>query len=242
LVNPVAGTTVTFNLYAPADATCASAPVFTSVVALAADGTAVSAPFVPTVLGVFRWIASYSGDDNNNPVSGACAEASEVVNVTKANPTINTLASLSVQLGGSLTDSATVSGLVNPVAGATVTFNLYAPSDTACAGAPVFTSVVALSSGGTATSAPFTPTVSGIFRWIATYNGDANNNAVSGSCAEVTEAVNVSPASVSSRPPSPTLPSTGNAAGLQSMFASLLVLCGLGLVGFARRRETRTDF
>jgi hypothetical protein len=239
LVSPVAGATVTFNLYAPSDATCSAAPVFTSVVALAADGTAVSAPFTPTVLGVFRWIASYSGDDNNNPVSGACAEATEVVNVTKANPTINTLASVSVQLGGSITDSATVSGLVNPVAGATVTFNIYAPSDTACAGAPVFTSVVALSASGTATSAPYQPTVSGIFRWIATYNGDANNNAVSGSCAEVTEAVNVSPASTSSRPPSPTLPSTGNSAGTQSLFASLLVLGGLSLLRLARRRQPR---
>jgi hypothetical protein len=238
-VSPVAGATVTFNLYAPSDPTCANAPVFTSVVALNADGTAVSAPFVATGPGIFRWIASYSGDANNNAVSGACAEVAETVSVVKASPTIATLASLSVRLGGSISDSATVAGLVNPVAGATVTFNLYSPRDSTCVGAPVFTSVVALSAAGTAASASYTPTETGIFRWIATYNGDANNTAVSGTCTEVTEAVNVSPSNTAILPPgSPVLPSTGNAAGVQLMLASMSVLCGLSMLRLARRRDT----
>lgn len=57
-------------------------------------------------------------------------------------PTITTAASPDITLGaGALSDSATVTGLVNPPA-STVTFRLYAPADTACAGPPAFTSTV----------------------------------------------------------------------------------------------------
>ncbi|HJV08808.1 MAG TPA: right-handed parallel beta-helix repeat-containing protein, partial [Acidimicrobiales bacterium] len=55
--------TVTFNLYGPADATCAGVPVFTSVRPLV-GGAATSESFIPTAPGTYRWVAAYSGDAN----------------------------------------------------------------------------------------------------------------------------------------------------------------------------------
>ena len=77
---------------------------------------------------------------------------------------ITTIASGDVALGGALTDQATVSGLVNPVAGASVTFRLYPPSAPTCTGTPVFTDTKTVAISGTtatATSDAFTPTVRG---------------------------------------------------------------------------------
>ena len=55
--------------------------------------------------------------------------------IARATPTITTVASPSTAAAGTaLTDNATMSGLVNPVAGATVEFRLYGPNDETCAG------------------------------------------------------------------------------------------------------------
>jgi hypothetical protein len=105
-------------------------------------------------------------------------------------PAIKTAASPNITLGGQLTDQATVTGLVNPVAGATVTFRLYPPADTACAGPAVFTSnktVTLASTTATATSDAFTPTAVGIYRWIARYDGDVNHLPINGPCNDASE-------------------------------------------------------
>lgn len=82
LVNP-AGGTVDFRLYGPDDETCSRPPVFESLAQpLSPAGTAASAPFTPTRAGVYRWRAFYSGDANNEAVSGACNAAGENVTVT----------------------------------------------------------------------------------------------------------------------------------------------------------------
>lgn len=128
-----------------------------------------------------------------NPSSAAdlATVASTGTTVLRAGPpAITTAASGNINLGGQLTDQATVTRLVNPVAGATMTFRLYPPSAPTCAGAPVFTSTKPVALSGTtaaATSDPFTPTAGGVYHWIATYDGDANNLPISGSCGEATE-------------------------------------------------------
>ena len=129
-------------------------------------GTATSAPFVPSAAGEYRWIASYSGDSNNAAIAGTCISANEQVVVTQATPDIVTQASPTIELGqGSLTDTATVTGLVNPITGAgagTISFTLYGPDDDDCS-TPIFTSAnrpMTLNGSqttGTATSAAFTP-------------------------------------------------------------------------------------
>lgn len=108
--------------------------------------------------------------------------------VHRANPVIATIASPGIALGGQLADTAVVSGLVNPIAGATVDFRLYGPDDPTCAGPPVFESLAQpLAANGTATSAPFTPTAAGVYRWQAWYSGDANNNPVASACNDANE-------------------------------------------------------
>ena len=84
LVGPVSGT-VTFRLYGPNDAACASPPIFTSTNPLTptgpGTGSATSGGFTPPGPGIYRWRAFYSGDVNNVPVSGACNDANENVAV-----------------------------------------------------------------------------------------------------------------------------------------------------------------
>jgi uncharacterized repeat protein (TIGR01451 family) len=69
------GGTVTFRLYT--DASC-NAQVFTLPGPVTA-GTATSGWFTPTTAGAYRWTASYSGDVNNEAVSGACGAPGESV-------------------------------------------------------------------------------------------------------------------------------------------------------------------
>jgi hypothetical protein len=182
-----AGGTVTFRLYGPGDATCATAPAFASTVAIAAAATATSASFTPAVSGTYRWTADYSGDVNNDAASGACNDADEAVTAGKASPTITTKPSAGVTLGESITDTATLADEASPTAG-NVTFVLYGPQDATCSQAAVFTSAVAISADGNATAAPFTPADAGTYRWIARYSGDANNGAAISGCDDTNAA------------------------------------------------------
>ena len=184
--------TVTFNVYGPNDATCANPPVFTSADRPITGGQATSAAFMPASAGTYRWIATYNGDANNVPVSGQCGDANETSTVAQITPALSTSATGTVTLGGSISDTATLTGGSSP--SGTVTFNLYGPNDATCSNPPVFTSANRPITGGQATSAAFTPTSTGTYRWIATYNGDANNAIVSGICDEPGETSTVNPA------------------------------------------------
>ena len=102
------------------------------------------------------------------------------------------VSSSTIALGSSVTDTATVTGAPNSPPTGTVEFRLFGPADTNCGGAPVFTSTVPLANG-TATSAPFTPTALGTYRWTATYSGNANNSTATGVCNAPNESVTVAP-------------------------------------------------
>ncbi|MCA1683937.1 MAG: hypothetical protein LC708_02255, partial [Actinobacteria bacterium] len=189
--------TVTFDLFGPNNATCAGAPIFTSTTSLN-PGTrqATSASFTPTAVGTYRWIATYNGDANNAPAGPtACNDPAEQVVIGQTAPAIATRASAPVAVGGVITDTATVTGLVNPTAAGTVTFSLFGPNNPTCTGPAIFTSTNPLDPAtGTATSGPFTTAAPGTYSWIATYSGDANN-APAGptACADPLEQVVVSP-------------------------------------------------
>ena len=70
----------------------------------------------------------------------------------------------------------------------TVTFQVFAPGDTTCATplTPAPTSG-SLNGSGDATSGNFTTAARGTYRWIAHYSGDANYNAVDGTCNAANE-------------------------------------------------------
>jgi hypothetical protein len=154
------------------------------------NGSYDSASFTPGAPGSFRWIASYSGDANNDAVSGDCNSFRESVSVSTASPALSTSASAGVTLSGSVHDSATLSGGFSP--GGTIRFRLYGPNDASCSRAPVFTGTKSVSGNGTYDSAAFTPAAVGTYRWIAAYLGDANNDPVGGVCNDANEEVTIS--------------------------------------------------
>ena len=178
--------TVTFDLYNNPNGT--GTPAFTDTETLV-GGTATSASFTTTGTGTGYWVATYNGNSNNNSVTSVTS--AEPVTVTPATPTISTTQQpATVTVGSSIADKVTVSGGYNPTG--TVTFNLYAnPSGT---GTPAFTDTETLS-GGTATSASFTTTGTGTGYWVATYNGNSNNNSVTS--VTRAEPVTVTPATPS---------------------------------------------
>ena len=185
--------TITFNLYGPTDATCTATPAFTSTKPVTGNADYSSDPFTATAPGTWRWVASYSGDANNDARSGACGDANESTDVAKASPTLVTQASGPVAVGGNLSDTATLAGGVSPTG--TITFNLYPPSDATCTATPAFTSTKPVTGNADYTSDPFTATAPGTWRWVASYSGDANNDAMSGACGDTNESADVAKAS-----------------------------------------------
>jgi len=185
-INPTG--TVTFALYGPGDTTCSGSNLVSgtgfSNVALVA-GSAASGSFTTSQAGTYNWVATYSGDVNNQPATSGCG--AEAVVIQKAQPGISTTPSPSVAtVGAAIHDSATVTGGFSPTG--TVTFGLYAPGDTSCAGTNLVQGVagfVVPLSSGSATSAAYATTQVGTYNWVATYGGDANNlGATSGCSAE----------------------------------------------------------
>ena len=130
--------------------------------------------FVPTVTGTYQWSASYSGDSNNNPVSGPAE--TEMVVPTPATPTLTTTPGGGVALGTGtkLTESATLAGGVSPTG--IITFTLYAPNGTTVVDTE--TDTVA-GNGIYTTPTGFVPTVAGNYQWSVQYSGDNNNSPAS---------------------------------------------------------------
>src|SRR5207302_1586468 len=92
-------------------------------VSVSGNGDYLSANYLTDATGNYKWVASYSGDDNNALVAGVCdAPASEISHVTPKSPTLVTAATDSV-VGGNIHDVATLAGGFNPTG--TITFNLY---------------------------------------------------------------------------------------------------------------------
>jgi Ca2+-binding RTX toxin-like protein len=208
LVNPSLGQSVTFQVFGPDNASCdAGTAVFTRTEQLTVDvsgtsGTVQIQPplFQPPAAGVYRWIATYNGDPNNATAVGSCGEPTETQTVAPATPAISTVASPDIALGGQLSDTATVSGLVNPPGRDAVTFELFGPDDSLCAGPALATESAALvldgpQTGGTAVAANVTPASPGVYRWRATFEGDANNAIVAGTCGGPAETTTVAKSS-----------------------------------------------
>ncbi len=124
---------------------------------------------------------------NSDQGTGNSASATLVVIALSQPLLITQVFSPGVTLGAAISDIATLSGGTNPTG--TITFNLYGPNNATCAGAPIFTSAVAVSGNGNYPSGSFTPTTAGTYRWIANYGGDANNAATANTCNALNETV-----------------------------------------------------
>ncbi len=183
--------TITWSLYGPNDNSCTGTPLTTSAVTVSGDNSYTSPALTPSTAGPYHWVASYSGDTNNNAVSGACSAPDETVTITPVTPALTTSASpASAAVGSAIKDIANLTGGDDPTG--TITWKLYGPSDTACTGAALTTSAVTVNGAGAYTSPPLTPSTAGTYHWVATYSGDTNNNGVGPvGCADPNEAVTI---------------------------------------------------
>ena len=125
------GGSLSFNVYAPGDATCSTPTLVTPDVPVSGTGNYTSADFTTLTTGLYRWRAFYTGDVNNNAVSTPCNDAGETSTVNQAPPTLSTTATASVTVGGTITDTAHLSGGFGTLGG-TVSFKVYAPGDIFC--------------------------------------------------------------------------------------------------------------
>ena len=154
--------------------------------------TVVSPTAYVTSAGRYCWRATFSGDSANGIPSSSDSRSSECFTVNPVTPTLATTAGADVNLGSTVSDSATISGLAtqpaNPVinltgtggaaAGGTITFKLYGPADTGC-GALAYTSAAVTVSGNNTYNTPnpqFEPTSAGEYHWVAEYSGNLPNN------------------------------------------------------------------
>jgi hypothetical protein len=172
--------TITFNLFYNGGAT----PVDTETVTVNGNGTyptptGFTLPTSGTVTGSYQWDATYSGDPNNNTASDNNA-VSEEVTVSAASPTITTTPSpTTAPVGTRLQDTADLTGGYHPTGA--ITFRLYGPGvDPAVDPATYTETVSAVSGNGTYdTTTGFVANLTGVWHWVATYDGDSNNATVS---------------------------------------------------------------
>lgn len=249
--------TITFTAFGPADATCTGAPAFTATVPVAGNGTYDSGDFTPTAPGTYRFVATYSGNANNAPVTSACGAAGESVVVLPA-PEIAAIVVSSPQSlvapGGTFTFTVRVSNpsTTEPVQITSLADDVY--GDLASRpGSNCATLIGVILAPGT-TSDPCTYT--GTFTGSA---GDSQDDTVTvtggpvvvaTATATATVTITAAPPSPSPSPPTPTpsspAPSRSGSGGLATtgwdavdpLVASLLLLlAGAAALLVGRRRR-----
>lgn len=188
-VNTPTGT-ILFSLYRPSNQSCEGQGDFSQTVNVSGNGTYNTSPgFAAFAAGIWNWIASYSGDNNNNPVSGACGD--ESVTINKADTRLSTdvknaeeesVTDSSVPLGSQVHDTSVLSGQVgNTTPTGTINYKLFLGSS--CTGEVPFSSeTVDLGSDSSATSA----LESGSYSYLAAYSGDDNYNGSVADCEPFT--------------------------------------------------------
>jgi sugar lactone lactonase YvrE len=191
---------IVFTLYSSLN--CSGAFVFQQKVPVNGNGSYATQPGYPApTAGNYQWIASYSGDLNNNPASTSCGD--EPVTVNGVSITTTPMPPLA-QVGAQLSDNATISGGLNP--GGTIVFHLYPRGD--CSGTPVFTGKAPVSGDGTYSpnNGSYQVPAPGTYQWTADYTGDSANNAAGSPCGA--EPVTVTPAQtmLSTTPMPPSAP------------------------------------
>lgn len=173
-----AGGTATYTVF-PNNA-CTGTGTIASTVSVSNGAVPSSRPVVFNSTGSFSFQGSYSGDPNNNPAVSAC----EPLTVNKTNPAITTtLSSVTITVGNSLSDSATLTSGLN--AGGTITYEFFTGST--CSGtASIVGTPVTVTNGNVPISSVQTFNAAGLYSWNAIYSGDANNGGATSPCEPLT--------------------------------------------------------
>ena len=195
--NPVAGTpsgSVNFSVCGPLASASGCATGGTSLGSGTLSGGSTKGPdFTPTALGTYCYRGDYPAAGNYLASTDASAQGCFAV-TQASSATTSTPADASIQLGGSTTDSVTVSG--NATAGmpsGVATFSVCGPLPATADCAPGGTALGTVTlSGGIATSPSFVPGALGTYCFRVDYGGNANYLASSdgsaGECFTVTQA------------------------------------------------------
>jgi len=187
---------IVFNAFPPSDPTCSGSPAFTSTVKVAGNGTYASAPFVPSKVGSYRWTVAYSGDPSHAPAAVACGSATSTV--SQAAPSIlGWVSKKKVLVGKSVEAVAGLDGAFSP--GGTITFRIFAPGTADCA-SPLLAQTVTVSGAGPFKSAPYVPSRTGTYTFLAGYSGDAGNRAAREPCGSALQRLEVLKRSVQVKP------------------------------------------
>ena len=199
----------TFDLYSNATCTTLVQGNIAGTAWSGSNGTYTStATYASPAVGTYYWIAHYAGDANNSAANGACGDANETSTVTTASPSITTQSNETVTYGADIHDTATLSGAVQTSGsvGGSIEFKVYGPftgadpTQDACSSGTLAATIAgsALSgpvSGNFTSTATYTPTAVGRYRWTASYTGDPKNNAVAETaCIAAGELDTVNPA------------------------------------------------
>ncbi|MGH3053379.1 MAG: hypothetical protein ACRDL7_00185, partial [Gaiellaceae bacterium] len=187
-VNQTGNGSITFKLYPAAD--CGGTVLDTETVSVDDNGTfETPTGVVLTNAGTYYWVASFSGDKNNDSATSGCND--EQVVVAPNSPAISTLLSeTNGQVGDSVHDSATLTG-VTAGAGGNVTYSVY--SNATCSAKFADAGTVSVTNGAVPDSNPVTFPTAGTYYWQASYSGDANNKAAISACSSEVLVINELP-------------------------------------------------
>jgi uncharacterized repeat protein (TIGR01451 family) len=198
-----AGGTVTYNVYT--DSACTQGKQDAGTVNVTNGQVSDSNGIQFNNAGTWYWQAVYSGDNHNNSATSTCTEEQLVINPNT--PAISTLLSNlgPISIGGSVHDSATLTGETAD-AGGTVKYAFYSSLSDCTAGtyaAPGGTSLgsVTVTNGSVPDSNSTGPiNAAGTYYFRAFYSGDANNTGpVSSACADETLMVSPNTPAVSTQ-------------------------------------------
>src|SRR5207247_2132551 len=136
-----------------------------------------------------------SGDGNNDGFTTQCNEAGETSTVNKASPSITTSARPTATAGGTIQDTATLSGRTS--ATGTISFSLYGPNDATCGGMARRAGSATVSGNVSYSSSAVTDNVAFPTRRSSDLSGDGNNDGFTTQCNEAGETSTVNKASPS---------------------------------------------
>ena len=212
--------TVTFVLKLNGSTVLTSEPI-----PLDAQGNAAfTSGYLANTAGTYYWIATYSGDPNNNGKSSGDTEEPVVISTQPVPAIVTTPNPKTTTVGATLKDTATIGGIANP--NGYIIFTLKAPNGTVA-----WTKRVDVTANGSySTGTGFVANVQGTWKWIAKYY-DAEDTLIVAS-GENDELVTVGPTGGVLAQTAMTLPAQGLAVGLLAF--GLLAMAG-GLAW--RRRE-----
>ena len=171
-----------------------------------------SALFTPTQAGFYNWTAQFTSTTPGVDSTGVfgCGVGLEQSVVNPASPDLTTNAIQQVTIGSPIKDTATLTGATANATGG-IKFKLYGPFDASTpasgdncvdsgAGANLVTTLGPVPIGSpnaqgnyVVESPEYTPTQAGRYQWVASYNGDNNNNAKTSECRAANEASVVEP-------------------------------------------------